>query len=110
MKEIIIQSMGFFDEKADKELCKKVKECGYKTVFELNARLDKNIIKFLKDRTNTHGKDTYYKSKGEGNAYLKVVKVDTNRMWAIDEYDSGEYITYIRLIDEKLNLYKLEYK
>lgn len=110
MREIIVQSMGYFDEKADKDLCKIVKECGYNSVFDLEARLDERIIKFLKDRTNTHNKKTYYKSKGEGSAYLVVDKVDTHRMWIIDEYDSAESIAYIDMVNEELNLFKLSSK
>ena len=110
MREVILQSMGYFDEASDKALCKIVKECGYKSVFDLEARLDERIIKFLKDKTNTHNGKTYYKSKGEGNAYLKVVNVDTSRMWIIDEYDSAESISYINIVDEKLNLFKLSHK
>lgn len=112
MKEIITQSMGYFDEKADKALVKVVKEYGYSSIFDLKARLDNRLIKFLKDRTNTSNKDikTIYKSKGDGNASLRVNEVDTNRLWMIEDYDSAESIVYLEIEDEELNLFTISYK
>ena len=109
--KIILQTMGYFDEKHDRNLQKILKEYGYSSILDIKARTDERIIKWLKDKTNSNSyDDVLYKSKGEGNAELYIEEVDTNRKWLIYRYDSAEDIVYLELENKELNKYKIVYE
>lgn len=109
-KEIILKSMGYFNFNSDKKLKNLVKSYGYEDIFDLEARMDLRIIKYLKDVTNNRdSKNVQYQSCRDGNAHLYIDEVDTSRMWLIDNYDSGESIVYLELENKDLNLYTYKY-
>ena len=108
-REVIIKS-SFEDFIPNKKLKQFIKECGYESIYEVNARMDSRIIKFLKDNSNCQDikKLRYIGVKEQG--YLRVVEVDTSQYWMIDEYDGAEGIDYIDIIDKELKLCKGYYE
>lgn len=111
MKKDIIIKPGFGHFEPDKKLNKLIKQCGYDSIWDIEARMDERIIKFIQDKTNKQGKDVVYRGKEDkfgGYAYLSIRKVDTSRLWTIDEYDSAEGIMYLEVVDKDLNFCRFE--
>lgn len=109
MKRKIIIKPDYGGFVPDKKLMRKLKEYGYKDIFELKARLDERIIKYLEDKTNKKGENVQYTGVGKWDGYLTIDEVDTSRLWTIDEYDGAESIVYLELLDKNLNFCKFKY-
>jgi hypothetical protein len=110
LKKIIISpSYGHFEP--DKRLKKIIEECGHKSLWELKARMDARIIKFIEDRTHKQGREVQYVTKNEfgDTDYITIDSVDTSRLWTIDEYDGSEGIVYLEIVDKELNFCKFKY-
>ena len=109
LKEIIINN-GYSMFVPDIKLERLVESCGYDNVWDINARMDQRIIKFIKDKTNSQNKkDIIYDGKKDEygfGGWITVVEVDTSRHWLIDNYDGGEGILYLTLCDERINYYE----
>jgi YHS domain-containing protein len=77
--------------------------------------MDKRIIKFFKDKTNSHNVDhsnanIIYKGKGKEYAgYISIEKVDISKSWFIYTYDGAESIYYIETVDKDLNFYETKW-
>lgn len=118
MKKQVIIKEGYGNFFEDKDLSKLLMELGYNSIFDIKARMDKRVIKWIKDRVNGNNKplkEIKYKSRGtrwgmEGNCPLVIKEVDTSRLWIIHEYDSAEDIMYIEVLDKENGYCDMKYK
>lgn len=104
MVKVIIQSChGLFEPtKAFERL---IKSKGYKGLWSIEARTDKDLIEYVEKNVNEHGV-----MKGKDYwTYVIVVEVDTSKPWCIDEYDGSEHIMYLEyeVLNKELNYVRM---
>lgn len=95
------------------KVVEKLKEMAYE-IESLSGYTEEMLKKHIKDHVVVHEKahDVYYYLENDG--CLDLIKtmviehVDTNRQWILNEYDGSEGIQYIKTVDEKIGLCKLE--
>lgn len=105
MLKVIIQPChGIFEP--TKEFDRLIKSKGYKGLWSIEARTDKDLIEYIeKNISEEHrvlqGKDYW--------TYVCVVEVDTSKPWCIEDYDGSEYIKYIRyeVLNKELNYVRM---
>lgn len=104
VKVILQGSYGVF-EPSD-EFAELIKSKGYKSLWSISARTDKDLVKYVEQHSNEHGILT----GKEEFEYVRVVEVDTSRPWTIDDYDGAESILYLdyEVIDKNLNFVRLK--
>ncbi len=105
VKVIIQGSSGIFEPA--KEFEQLIKQQGYESVFEIEARTDHVLINYVEEQArNNHG---VLRGK-EDYLHVLVVEVDTSVPWMISKYDGAESIRYLEyeVIDEYLNYVRLK--
>lgn len=92
--KVILQSSHGLVTLTD-EFSKNLEECGYPSIFSIEARMDERLIALVEA-----GKATvnYWEQ-------LEVVEVDTSRLWYIEDCNGAEYINYLsyKFIREDIN-------
>lgn len=113
-KEIILYSDDFV---ADDKLINFANELGYTDIKDINCRMDKKIINFIKNNSNELDNHKIYKGKSNENkkhgfnGFAFIKNVDTSRLWTISNknnryFNSLEYhenILYLNLYQQKDN-------
>jgi hypothetical protein len=104
VKVILQGSYGVF-EPSD-EFAKLIESKGYKSLWSISARTDKDLIEYVEQHANEHGVLT----GKEDYQYVHVAEVDTSKLWTIDNYDGAESILYLdyEVIDKNLNYVRLK--
>ena len=94
----------------DKTLSELVEKLGYKSLWDIDARIDSEIIKYV--RENGKLEDGYLYYEDEGKRYkgtITIAEADTSRGWFIDNYDGAESIVQLDRKNSEINYYKASY-
>lgn len=109
--EVVIKE-GFGVFEPDKKLGKVMDDCGYTSIDSIESRINSKIIQFIKENGINNGEKVSYLGQAckitGTKAKLSLIKVDTKKIWAIDDYDGSEGILYLNLNNKELNYHKIE--
>lgn len=118
IKEIILYSENF---KANDKLISFAKELGFNNIKDVNCRMDKKFIDFIKmhcekNKTIINNKEINNVNKTIGhNGFAYINKINTSKKWAIIhdsrkdfcEHSSFEQIAYLQEYHQKNNLIEI---
>lgn len=119
LKEIVLYSENF---KAQDSLISFAKKLGFNNIKDINCRMNKDFINFIKKHVENYGDNTVYKGKKntnnkfgfDGIAY--ITHVNTEKLWTllhdskkdIELSDSYEGIAYLNFYQQKHNYLEID--